>query len=55
MSAILDTIKYTDRKREVAKLMQREFSMIPFSILDEKDWEKMQNLCYLMMKIFLRN
>ena len=40
MNAILDTIKYTDRKREVAKLMKREFSIIPFSILDEKDWKR---------------
>lgn len=40
MSAILDTIKYTDRKREVSRLMQREFSIIPFSILDEQDWKR---------------
>ena len=36
----MNAIEYTDRKRKVIQLMQREFSMIPFQIINEKDWKK---------------
>lgn len=36
----MNAIEYTDRKRKVIQLMQKEFAAIPFQILDEKDWKK---------------
>ena len=36
----MNAIEYTDRKRKVIQLMQKEFEAIPFQILDEKDWKK---------------
>lgn len=36
----MNAIEYTDRKRKVIQLMQKEFAAIPFQILDEKDWKR---------------
>lgn len=46
MDAIIDTAKYLDRKSKVNTLIQRQFTTIPFSILDEKDWEDNAELIY---------
>ena len=46
MNAIIDIAKYLDRKSKVSTLIQRQFTTIPFSILDEEDWKNNAELIY---------
>ena len=43
MNAIIDIAKYLDRKSKVNTLIQRQFTTIPFSILDRKIGKIMLN------------